>query len=198
MPRPRTSAAIATIDLVYASVAPRRRFPGPHIGFVHLDRPPRRSRPGLTVANLCSQAHRITAAKNALRPSALTPCFWDTYHIAWNQRRNFECPRRSSPPSPILTLTPVASQLTPRRRPGVGSAARRASKTFRPTNTPKKLRTRRLREPRVEFSLPPTFHKDSQARRRQTARRYPRGDQRMPVARAGTPASAPWPASCPM
>ena len=52
-----------------------------------------------------------------------------------------------------LTLTPVASQLTPRRRPGVGSAARRASKTFRPTNTPKKLRTRRLRhEPRVEFS----------------------------------------------
>ena len=65
----------------------------------------------------------------------------------------FECledrPRRHR----CLTLTPVASQLTPRRRPGVGSAARRASKTFRPTNTPKKLRTRRLRhEPRVEFS----------------------------------------------
>ena len=90
------------------------------------------------------------------RPSALTPCFWlVTYHIAWNQRAQWlssaleDRPRRHR----CLTLTPVASQLTPRRRPGVGSAARRASKTFRPTNTPKKLRTRRLRhEPRVEFS----------------------------------------------
>ena len=66
----------------------------------------------------------------------------------------FECPRRSSPPSPMFDADTGCIATDPmRRRPGVGSAARRASKTFRPTNTPKKLRTRRLRhEPRVEFS----------------------------------------------
>ena len=65
----------------------------------------------------------------------------------------FECPRRSSPPSPMFDADTgcIATDPAP-------SARRRfRSKTgienLPPTNTPKKLRTRRLRhEPRVEFS----------------------------------------------
>ena len=99
----------------------------------------------------------ITAqAKNALQAERTDPVLL-VGHVPhrlepkaqWLSSALEDRPRRHR----CLTLTPVASQLTPRRRPGVGSAARRASKTFRPTNTPKKLRTRRLRhEPRVEFS----------------------------------------------
>ena len=66
----------------------------------------------------------------------------------------FECPRRSSPPSPMFDADTgcIATDPAPsaRRRFPQQDGHR---KTFRPTNTPKKLRTRRLRhEPRVEFS----------------------------------------------
>ena len=149
-----------TIDLVFVC---RPTTPVP--GRPHRFRPPRPRRPGdHAPASPCapqlvqpSPGGLITAqAKNALQAERTDPVLL-VGHVPhrlepkaqWLSSALEDRPRRHR----CLTLTPVASQLTPRRRPGVGSAARRASKTFRPTNTPKKLRTRRLRhEPRVEFS----------------------------------------------
>ena len=136
-------------------------FPAAHIGFVHLDRAAQEITPrphhGAPQLVQPSPGGLITAqAKNALQAERTDPVLL-VGHVPhrlepkaqWLSSALEDRPRRHR----CLTLTPVASQLTPRRRPGVGSAARRASKTFRPTNTPKKLRTRRLRhEPRVEFS----------------------------------------------
>ena len=154
------------IDLVFVcrTHEAQRRFTGrPHGGGFVQARPrrPRRSTPrphhGAPQLVQPSPGGLITAqAKNALQAERTDPVLL-VGHVPhrlepkaqWLSSALEDRPRRHR----CLTLTPVASQLTPRRRPGVGSAARRASKTFRPTNTPKKLRTRRLRhEPRVEFS----------------------------------------------
>ena len=161
MPRPRTSRRNRD-DRLGLRLSPHDAgFPAAHIGFVHLDRAAQEITPrphhGAPQLVQPSPGGLITAqAKNALQAERTDPVLL-VGHVPhrlepkaqWLSSALEDRPRRHR----CLTLTPVASQLTPRRRPGVGSAARRASKTFRPTNTPKKLRTRRLRhEPRVEFS----------------------------------------------
>ena len=163
MPRPRTSDFRRNRDdRLGLRLSPHDAgFPAAHIGFVHLDRAAQEITPrphhGAPQLVQPSPGGLITAqAKNALQAERTDPVLL-VGHVPhrlepkaqWLSSALEDRPRRHR----CLTLTPVASQLTPRRRPGVGSAARRASKTFRPTNTPKKLRTRRLRhEPRVEFS----------------------------------------------
>ena len=123
-----TSAAIATIDLVFVC-RPTTRFPGRP----HRFRPPRPRRPGDH-----APASPWRAATCAAKPRRSDNCPGQECvagertdpvllvgHLPhrlepkaqWLSSALEDRPRRHR----CLTLTPVASQLTPRRRPGVGS-----------------------------------------------------------------------------